>query len=249
MSIKSFHLGKFDVTYFQELNEYGEEMMRDLLLRISSQYEIKYDQSVEILTTMIASLTNLKVVFVVTLEERNGDIYVIERWRAGKEKPYDDPIIEFEIPINVNEVSVEYLESKMTKTTVPKKHKSIVYMTASVPFNVFEKSQSSYIRLRNRGFHLRRMIQYHANALMQISEVPYWLECCHCKFRGLAINVVKHFYKLEATPIVNKYFTSIYDWLMNKLANKSSIKIIPSNPKYGSTYVEDKSGKTKSILK
>ena len=211
MTIKSFHLGKFDVTYFQELNEYGEEMMKDLLLRISSQYEIKYDQTVEILTTMIASLTNLKVVFVVTLEVRNDKIYLIERWRVGKSKPYDDPIVEFEIPTDISEVSVEYLESKMNKLTIPKNHRSVVYMTASVPFNVFEKSQSSYIRLRNRGFHLRRMIQYHANALMQISEVPYWLECCSCKFRSVPINVVKHFYKLEVTPIVNKYFTTVYD--------------------------------------
>lgn len=251
MPVKSFHIGEFDITYFEELSEYGENLIKDLALRISTHYEIKYDTTAELLTALISYVTKFKVVFVVTVEVRDNIIYLIERWRIGRADANKHPIIEMEIATNTEEVSAEYLESKMTRFTIPKNHKSILRrIEGGVALYVIDKCQCSYLRFRNKGFHLRRIISFHANPMIDIPEAPFWLRSSKYKFKNIEyIDIVDHFYKLEVTPIVNTAFKSLYKWMMNNLASNSVFNVLPCDPNRVGIYLEEEPIPGKSILK
>lgn len=162
MNIKNFTYCGFEVTIFKPIVPGYERLLKELLVKIASQYTIRYDQSLELLSALIAHVFKLRVIFNVVIEEYGDSHYLNERWRLGSENTEFDPIIEIRKSTNLEDTPVSVIETKLDKMTIDRS-KSNALVSYSNEDTIIDRTQGSFIHIGTSPYFSRKFLSYPAS--------------------------------------------------------------------------------------
>ena len=222
MEIKNFIYCGFEVTIFKPIKPEYERLLNDLLIRIASQYTIRYDQSLELLTSLIAYIFKLRVIFNSVIDEIDDVCYLHERWRLGTDNPEHEPIIEILKSTNLEDTPVKEIEDKITSNTIADLDKC-----GALNYNnnkdITDILQSSMIRIHDTTFASRKFLSFPHMTKKRLQTDPILLRQCKTHFEKynnlFLINVfpIKCNYPRLTKFVFDKFFKDrhMFIWILS----------------------------------
>lgn len=181
MTIKAYSFCGFSVTLFESIKPEYEKLLNELLIKIASHYTIRYDQSLELLTTLIAYIFKLRVIFNSVIDEQDGVCYLQERWRIGTENPEHYPIIEILKSTNLEDTPAKEIEAKITSNTIVDLDRC-GFLNYSNNKEITDVLQSSLVRIYDSTFFSRKFLSFPHMTRRKIHGEPILLKQCKTHF-------------------------------------------------------------------